>query len=161
MGLYFLCKLPELLFSHIMGWRLVQYVFSQQPCASCITIHDSYFLFGNWQPSHCDTKSKLFLISALLPADQNECEAPEQQSWSSFGQVMKLYLTKNSLFSMHAFEAQCNRSNICWLLRRCSGYYRCSKFPTLLRIFIAFGFTVSWPKKGLKHAMGIFYTIKK
>lgn len=50
-------------------------VFSQHTHTSWITIHDSYFLSGNRQPSHRDTKSKLFLISAVLPADQNECEA--------------------------------------------------------------------------------------
>lgn len=140
-------------------------VFSQRTHTSWITIHDSYFLSGNRQPSHRDTKSKLFLISAVLPADQNECEALSDRVeaalvrwWNYTSQSIPPFFF---FFAMHEFQAQCNHSHICCLLRRCGGYYRCSKFPTLLRIFIAFGFTVGRAERRLKHAMGIFHTIKE
>lgn len=68
-------------FSHIMGWRLHQHyaVFSQWPDALLLTIHDSYFLLCNPQPSHFDTFF-FFLINAVLAPDQNESKGPERHS---------------------------------------------------------------------------------
>lgn len=60
-----------------------------------------------------------------------------------------------------AFQAQNDHSHICFLLGQYNGYYRCSKFLTLLLKFIAFlGFPVSWAKMGLESTMGISHTIK-
>lgn len=59
------------------------------------------------------------------------------------------------------FQAQCDHSHICCLLGQYTGYYRCSKFLTLLLKFIAFlGFSVSWAKMGLKNAQGISHAMK-
>lgn len=47
-------------------------LFSKLPDASSLTSPDSHFPSNKRPQSHCNTKSKLFLISMRLPVDHNE-----------------------------------------------------------------------------------------
>lgn len=152
-----------MIFTHY-GLKIGPVLHHVLPVALCITVNHLRQLFPVWQSTAKSLRHLIQIVFNFQPCylliKMNA--SPRGTEWKQLCPGDETVPNKEfPFFLMQVFQVRCNHSNICCLLRRCSGYYRCSKFPTLLRIFIAFGFTVGWAKKGLKHAMGIFHTIKK